>query len=84
MEVAYLRSETVRSKNIWGRIAEARNSIDAQQWEAAIQEEMLSVNYNKTLAEPMELPKGERATKLKFLFALKIDDNGHVERHKAR
>ena len=65
-------------------IAEARNSIDAQQWEAAIQEEMFSVNYNKTLSEPMQLPKGERATKLKFLFALKFDDNGHVERHKAR
>ena len=45
---------------------------------------MFSVNYKKTLSEPMQLPKGERATKLKFLFALKFDDNGHVERHKAR
>ena len=65
-------------------ITEARAMLEAPHWEEAIQTEVESVAINDTLSDPMVLPEGKRATKLKFLFALKFDQNGEIDRYKAR
>ena len=65
-------------------IQDARSAPDAALWETAIQNEINSVFQNNTLSEPMILPEGKRATKLKILLSLKFDKDGNVDRYKAR
>ena len=50
---------------------DAGNSPDAQHWEEAIQEEMLSVNSNKTLSDPTRFPEGKRPAKHKSYLCLR-------------
>ena len=66
-------------------IEQARNIPEAKLWEDAIQTEIDSVYLNNTFSEPMILPKGKKAMKLKnFLFAFKFNDKGKIDRYKAR
>jgi hypothetical protein len=51
-------------------------------WRAAMIEEMNSINDNKTWTL-QDLPKGQRAIGLKWVFKLKRNKDGAVVKHKA-
>jgi hypothetical protein len=52
-------------------------------WRAAIKAEMDAVEKNRTW-ELTDLPRGHRATTLKWVFKLKSDEVGAIIKHKAR
>jgi hypothetical protein len=51
-----------------------------------VEEEMQAINEleAKTLSDPVELPEGAKAVQLKFIFTRKVEENGQIERYKAR
>lgn len=53
------------------------------QWEAAMKEEISSVNKNKTWSL-CDLPNGIKAIGLKWIFKTKYGSNGEIQWHKAR
>jgi hypothetical protein len=62
---------------------EAMRAKDAQQWKHAMDEEMASLLANGTWTlEP--LPEGVKPIPAKWVFKIKKDANGNVERYKAR
>ncbi len=64
-------------------IREIESRSDAQQWHQAIQEELKSLDENKTW-DLVDLPKGQRMVKTKWIFKVKRDSDGKVSRYKAR
>lgn len=52
-------------------------------WRAAMIEEMNAINDNATW-DLIELPRGQRAIGLKWVFKVKRDELGNIVRHKAR
>ena len=56
---------------------------DKDEWMKAMQDEMSSLKKNNTY-ELVELPKGKKVLKNKWLFKLKRDDSGKLIKHKAR
>ena len=56
---------------------------DEASWQRAMQEEMSSIRENNTWTL-VDLPDGQRAIGLKWVFKVKKDSNGAVVKHKAR
>jgi hypothetical protein len=64
-------------------INEAKCSEHWSQWEQALQTEMNSLKENNTWILT-ELPNGRKAIKCKWVFKVKYDSNGNIERYKCR
>ena len=64
-----------------GTVAEAMASSEKAKWMNAMDKEMESLHKNDVW-ELVELPKDRKATGSKWVFKLKTDSNGSVERHK--
>ncbi len=62
---------------------EAMASSQANQWRAAVEDEMQSLKLNKTW-DLTELPAGRKPVGCRWVFRLKRDDQGKVARYKAR
>ena len=64
-------------------LKEVLSHPEKNQWMKAMQEEMESLQKNGTY-KLVELPKGKRPLKCKWVFKLKKDGNGKLVRYKAR
>ncbi|KAK4325723.1 hypothetical protein Pmani_003666 [Petrolisthes manimaculis] len=64
-------------------VSEALLSDDKEHWMDAMKQEMNSIQENDVY-ELVELPKGSKALKCRWVFKKKILSNGSVERYKAR
>ncbi|CAI6010148.1 unnamed protein product [Closterium sp. NIES-65] len=64
-------------------LKEALESSDAKQWKKAMESELKSIKENDTF-ELVELPEGRTAITSKWLFKIKSDANGKIERYKSR
>ncbi|CAI7758243.1 unnamed protein product, partial [Closterium sp. NIES-54] len=64
-------------------LKEALESIDAEEWKKAMESELKSIEENGTW-ELVELPKGCKAITSKWLFKIKSDADGKIERYKSR
>ena len=62
---------------------EAKNDTHNRKWLSAMQEEMDSLHENHTY-ELIELPRGKKALRNKWVFKLKPGDGGNPPRYKAR
>ena len=62
---------------------EALESVEAKQWEQAIQDELESLERNNTW-ELVKLPAGRKPVGCKWVFKKKLGADGTVERFKAR
>ena len=58
-------------------------SPDAELWQRAMDEEMASLMANKTWTLE-EAPPGIKPIPVKWVFKIKRDSNGNIERYKAR
>jgi hypothetical protein len=65
-------------------ISQAFSGVDADKWKQAVQEEMDSINEAQVLSDAVQLPHGEKATGLKFIFVKKVGEDGQINRYKAR
>jgi len=66
-----------------GSFEEAMNGDHSDKWKASVQKEMDGLRANKTWSL-VDLPKGEKTIGCRWVFALKRDKNGHIERFKSR
>ncbi|CAI7796567.1 unnamed protein product [Closterium sp. NIES-53] len=64
-------------------LKEALESSDAEEWNMAMESELKSIEENGTW-ELVELPKGRKAITSKWLFKIKSDADGKIERYKSR
>lgn len=64
-------------------LEEAKQSPDAKQWEAAMREEITSLEENNTW-ELTNLPKHRKAIRNKWIFRKKMKSDGTMDRYKAR
>ncbi|CAI7809115.1 unnamed protein product [Closterium sp. NIES-53] len=64
-------------------LKEALESSDAEEWKKAIKSELKSIEENGTW-ELVELPEGRKAITSKWLFKIKSDADGKIERYKSR
>ncbi|CAI7916081.1 unnamed protein product, partial [Closterium sp. NIES-54] len=64
-------------------LKEALESSDAEEWKNAMESELKSIEENGTW-ELVELPKGRKAITSKWLFKIKSDADGKIERYKSR
>ncbi|CAI7906773.1 unnamed protein product [Closterium sp. NIES-54] len=62
---------------------EALESSDAEEWKKAMESELMSIEENGTW-ELVELPEGRKAITSKWLFKIKSDADGKIERYKSR
>lgn len=62
---------------------EAISDSHKEEWKRAMQEEMQSLHENHTY-ELVELPKGRRALKNKWVYRIKTEDSSSKPRYKAR
>ncbi|CAI7901429.1 unnamed protein product [Closterium sp. NIES-54] len=62
---------------------EALESSDAEEWKKAMESELKSIEENGTW-ELVELPEGRKAITSKWLFKIKSDADGKIERYKSR
>lgn len=62
---------------------EAMKRPDAKLWKLAIEDELRSLCENETWT-PSSLPNGRKALQSKWVFKVKRDSHGNVERYKAR
>ncbi|CAI7890270.1 unnamed protein product [Closterium sp. NIES-54] len=62
-------------------LKEALESSDAEEWKKAMESELKSIEENGTW-ELVELPEGRKAITSKWLFKIKSDANGKIERYK--
>ena len=63
--------------------ASAMSAPDAEQWRAACDQEMMSLISNNTW-ELVELPPGKKAINSGWVFKVKLNSDGTVERYKSR
>jgi hypothetical protein len=63
--------------------ATAEEALKTEEWRAAMMEELGSIKENKTWSF-VDLPWGQKAISLKWVFKLKHDEHGDVVKHKAR
>ncbi|CAI7932708.1 unnamed protein product [Closterium sp. NIES-54] len=64
-------------------LKEALESSDAEEWKKAMESELKSIEENGTW-EFVELPDGRKAITSKWLFKIKSDTDGKIERYKSR
>ncbi|CAI7814885.1 unnamed protein product [Closterium sp. NIES-53] len=64
-------------------LKEALESSDAEDWKKAMESELKSIEENGTW-ELVELPEGRKAITSKWLFKIKFDADGKIERYKSR
>ncbi|CAI7924023.1 unnamed protein product, partial [Closterium sp. NIES-54] len=64
-------------------LKKALESSDAKEWKKAMESELKSNEENDTW-ELVELPKGRKAITSKWLFKIKSDADGKIERYKSR
>ncbi|CAI5478185.1 unnamed protein product [Closterium sp. Yama58-4] len=64
-------------------LKEALESSDAEEWKKAMESELKSIEENDTY-ELVELPEGRTAITSKWLFKIKSDADGKIERYKSR
>ncbi|CAI5932929.1 unnamed protein product [Closterium sp. NIES-65] len=64
-------------------LKEALESSDAEEWKKALESELKSIEENDTF-ELVELPEGRTAITSKWLFKIKSDADGKIERYKSR
>ncbi|CAI7747366.1 unnamed protein product, partial [Closterium sp. NIES-54] len=64
-------------------LKEALESSDAEEWKKAMESELKSIEENG-MWELVELPKGRKAITSKWLFKIKFDADGNIERYKSR
>ncbi|CAI7778162.1 unnamed protein product [Closterium sp. NIES-53] len=64
-------------------LKEALESSDAEEWKKAMESELKSIEENGTW-EFVELPEGRKAITSKWLFKIKSDADGKIERYKSR
>ncbi|CAI7730706.1 unnamed protein product [Closterium sp. NIES-54] len=64
-------------------LKEALESSDAEEWKKAMESELKSIEENGTW-ELLELPEERKAITSKWLFKIKSDANGNIERYKSR
>ncbi|CAI7811201.1 unnamed protein product [Closterium sp. NIES-53] len=64
-------------------LKEALESSDAEEWKKAMESELRSIEENVTW-ELVELPEGRKAITSKWLFKIKSDADGKIERYKSR
>ncbi|CAI7743005.1 unnamed protein product, partial [Closterium sp. NIES-54] len=64
-------------------LKEALESSDAEEWKKAMESELKSIVENGTW-ELVELPEGRKAITSKWLFKIKSDADGNIERYKSR
>ncbi|CAI7857400.1 unnamed protein product [Closterium sp. NIES-54] len=64
-------------------LKEALESSDAEEWKKAMESELKSIEENGTW-ELVELSEGRRAITSKWLFKIKSDADGKIERYKSR
>ena len=62
---------------------QAISCADADKWKKAMEEEIKSINHNKTW-DLVKLPKNKRAIGCKWVYKLKRDENGEICTYKAR
>ncbi|KAL1436923.1 hypothetical protein MTO96_049220 [Rhipicephalus appendiculatus] len=62
---------------------EALSAPDKEKWKAALQSELDSLQASKTW-ELVPRPKDRKVVKCKWVFRKKYDENGHLQRYKAR
>ena len=62
---------------------EAKDDTHSQRWLSSMQDEMDSLHENH-MYELVELPKGNRALRNKWVYKLKPGDAGNLPRYKAR
>lgn len=63
--------------------SEAMNCKHAKEWQKAMEEELKSIEDNRTW-ELVDIPKGRTAIGSKWVFKLKLDEEGKILRRKAR
>ncbi|CAI7804044.1 unnamed protein product [Closterium sp. NIES-53] len=64
-------------------LKEALESSDVEEWKKAMESELKSIEENGTW-ELVELPEGRTAITSKWLFKIKSDADGKIERYKSR
>ncbi|CAI7894448.1 unnamed protein product [Closterium sp. NIES-54] len=64
-------------------LKEALESSDAEEWKKAMESELKRIEESVTW-EMVELPKGRKAITSKWIFKLKSDADGKIERNKSR
>ncbi|CAI7814192.1 unnamed protein product [Closterium sp. NIES-54] len=64
-------------------LKEALESSDAEEWKNSMESELKSIEENSTW-ELVELPEGRKAITSKWLFKIKSDADGKIERYKSR
>ncbi|CAI7739594.1 unnamed protein product [Closterium sp. NIES-53] len=64
-------------------LKEALEISDAEEWKKAMESELKSIEENGTW-ELVELPKGRKAITSKWLFKIKTDADGKIERYNSR
>ncbi|CAI7810992.1 unnamed protein product [Closterium sp. NIES-53] len=64
-------------------LKEDLESSDAEEWKKAMESELKSIEENGTW-ELVELPDGRKAITSKWLFKIKSDADGKIERYKSR
>ncbi|CAI7889845.1 unnamed protein product [Closterium sp. NIES-53] len=63
-------------------LKEALESSDSEEWKKAMESELKSIEENGTW-ELVELPEGRKAITSKWLFKIKSDADGKIERYKS-
>ncbi len=63
---------------------EADQSINAQDWKEAMDDEMESFKENDVLSKLMTLPQGAKTIGTKWIYKTKTDSSGSVVKYKAR
>lgn len=64
-------------------VQEINNRKDKDKWHEALKEEIDSLRKNRTWTL-VELPPGRKPIQSKWIFKIKRNEDGHIERYKAR
>ncbi|CAI7888753.1 unnamed protein product [Closterium sp. NIES-54] len=83
VECAFAFFSPVEMPGELATLKEALESSDAEEWKKAMESELKSIEENGT-RELVELPKGRKAITSKWLFKIKSNADGKIERYKSR
>ncbi|CAI7895432.1 unnamed protein product, partial [Closterium sp. NIES-53] len=82
-ECAFVLFSPVEMPGEPATLKEALESSDAEEWKKAMESELKSIEENSTW-ELVELPEGRKTITSKWLFKIKSDADGKIERYKSR